>query len=422
VGETFLWCIADMNSAGRIVGFRDKVAHSKNTTELALAGVYYISDARRFFSCVRQIMDSGPAPTGYFEISQALTAYMPAQGFKAIPIEGWVDAGNQDMLLSTFGRLFAARSFNHMQYQPETNVITKTSDERSRAKLRNEVHWMVNVPGHCRRFIPAVVDSSMDAENTHLSLEFAVFPPLSSSYVFHRLPLQKWRWALSKVMGGFQRFFWSQQHPSPQAGTALFQQVFGNLEKRLALYPAHIPKGRRLTCDGAALPSIDELLPRLRSRVESLCKGITALSIAHGDLCFSNILFDMNSGLFKVVDPRGSFGNGEPSLYGHPLYDLAKLRHSIAGGYDSLAYDLFHLSEVQGTALAYNLTVHKNPVHEELTSFFDGEVARSGLLPADVAAIEACLFLSMVPLHDENPRRQLAMYLTGLRRAQEVLS
>jgi len=38
-----------------------------------------------------------------------------------------------------------------------------------------------------------------------------------------------------------------------------------------------------------------------------------------------------------------------------------------------------------------------------------------------IAFIEGLLFISMLPLHQDTPRRQRMMYLTGLSRLNEVL-
>ena len=420
VQETFRWCIAEVGECGAVKGFQDKVPSQAAGARQALAGVYYLKDARGFFDAARASLSGAPAHTGYYEISQALTAYLLKDHIRAIPIEGWVDAGNQDMLLLTLGRVLSTRTFNRLEYDAETNVITKTSDPASSSKLRNEIFWMQNVPAHCRRFIPQVVASSMDTADTHLSIEFVPQPPLSSLYVFQNIPAQKWQWVVSTILKKFERFFWSQKRAVDSAPSLFFEHVFGKLQERVRDYPAHIPVDRSVTFNGVGYGPLAEALGTLRRCTETLSASIKELSIAHGDLCFSNILFDLNSGLFKVLDPRGSFGSPEPTVSGHPLYDLAKLRHSIAGAYDSLAYDMFHIDKSEGDD--FKITVHGSPAAESLTAYFDGATAAMGYDPKAVALIEATLFLSMVPLHGENPQRQLALYLTGLKKTREALA
>jgi len=63
-------------------------------------------------------------------------------------------------------------------------------------------------------------------------------------------------------------------------------------------------------------------------------------NIIHGDITFSNILFDGNKTYF--IDPRGSFGNSK--IYGDKKYDWAKLYYSIIGNYDSINSKKFKVS------------------------------------------------------------------------------
>ena len=46
--------------------------------------------------------------------------------------------------------------------------------------------------------------------------------------------------------------------------------------------------------------------------------------------------------ILKFVDPRGKFGNKD--FYGNHYYDLAKLSHSVNGGYEYFIFDEFNLN------------------------------------------------------------------------------
>jgi len=54
----------------------------------------------------------------------------------------------------------------------------------------------------------------------------------------------------------------------------------------------------------------------------------------HGDPTFSNMIWD-GEGVW-LIDPRGSFGGEEYSLYGDPRYDWAKLYYSAIDNYDEI--------------------------------------------------------------------------------------
>ena len=132
-------------------------------------------------------------------------------------------------------------------------------------------------------------------------------------------------------------------------------------------------------------------------------------AIIHGDFCFSNILYDPAAQIARLIDPRGSFGKA--GIYGDPRYDLAKLRHSIAGSYDYIVSDLFRLQQ-QGNS--FESSLFRNPVQDELCAFFDRKVSLLGYRIEDIRLIEALLFFSMLPLHRDHPGRQKMMFLRGL--------
>src|SRR4029078_11733833 len=75
-------------------------------------------------------------------------------------------------------------------------------------------------------------------------------------------------------------------------------------------------------------------------------------TISHGDCCFSNILYDERIRLLKLIDPKGAMTADQ--LFSDPLYDFAKLSHSILGGYDFIINEFYHLPI--GHNLSLNLT------------------------------------------------------------------
>ena len=137
---------------------------------------------------------------------------------------------------------------------------------------------------------------------------------------------------------------------------------------------------------------------------------IDELTPIHGDFCFSNLLYDPKVRLIKMIDPRGEFG--VPGVFGDRRYDLAKLAHSYAGKYDFIVSDLFSVEiESQG-----RLHVHlrTNDYYTRVQSIFDAVLLPDLELRRQVYALQALLFLSMLPLHADQPRRQLAMLAIGL--------
>lgn len=137
--------------------------------------------------------------------------------------------------------------------------------------------------------------------------------------------------------------------------------------------------------------------------------------IIHGDFCFSNILFDVNNQIVRLIDPRGSFG--AKGIFGDPRYDIAKLRHSLSGCYDYMTADLFELRQ---TGDSFQACFFMDEAQTSIRQPFDNLVLQNGFLLDEIKFIEGLLFLSMPPLHYGHPERQKIMYLTGLTLLNEV--
>ena len=133
----------------------------------------------------------------------------------------------------------------------------------------------------------------------------------------------------------------------------------------------------------------------------------------HGDPCFSNILYDMNSQLLMLLDPRGAVG--EEQLWTNPLYDLGKISHSILGAYDFINSGLFDIGLTADNVVELRLLAQTN--HVMLQEMFRARLGGTQYnLPA-VRLCEASLFLSMLPLHLDHPNKVLAFIV----RAKEIL-
>ena len=104
--------------------------------------------------------------------------------------------------------------------------------------------------------------------------------------------------------------------------------------------------------------------------------------ISHGDLCFSNIIWIEEIDMLKFVDPRGA--KQEDDIFIDEYYDLAKISHSIFGGYESIIYNTtINYDHIQNSFYNY---LNKHKISIELLKVY-----------------EASLFLSMTPLHIDKP-------------------
>lgn len=137
-----------------------------------------------------------------------------------------------------------------------------------------------------------------------------------------------------------------------------------------------------------------------------LLTAVAAYALTHGDLSFSNILYSQPSQLLQLVDPRGA--DAESELYSDAYYDVAKLSHSVLGGYDLVHAGLYHITH--GAHPELDLDLHEHEL-VELQSAFLHRIEELDFDPRLMRLYEASLFLSMMGLHIDAPRKVLAFAL-----------
>ncbi len=138
---------------------------------------------------------------------------------------------------------------------------------------------------------------------------------------------------------------------------------------------------------------VNALLIQLKALIDksSQCQ----LYFSHGDLCFSNILYDIEDKELNFIDPRGIEAEG--SSYRPIEYDLAKMSHSALGSYD---------------AIARNSEYGKNALN--LSEIYFKEFLKEFEIKLDdLRLYEASLFYSLLPLHLNHQNQLLKFMLAG---------
>jgi hypothetical protein len=119
----------------------------------------------------------------------------------------------------------------------------------------------------------------------------------------------------------------------------------------------------------------------------------------------------------KLIDPRGV--DTAEDLFTDRYYDIAKLSHSILGGYDYINNGLFTISVARDLRLV--LDVEQRDQSEE-QNLFRQKLAEHDFDERLTRLYEASLFLSMLPLHADVPSKVAALALTADRILQELES
>lgn len=156
--------------------------------------------------------------------------------------------------------------------------------------------------------------------------------------------------------------------------------------------------------------NVDETFNEVNGITASVAKTIypDTLVYSHGDLCLSNIIIQDETAELTFIDPRG--GASQDKCFLTPYYDVAKLSHSLLGGYDLIINNLANISFDIEMMAKLNFSLDLNDNQEIFGEF----VSSIGLDLKIVRLVEISLFLSMLPLHIENFRKVTLLYLRAL--------
>ncbi len=133
---------------------------------------------------------------------------------------------------------------------------------------------------------------------------------------------------------------------------------------------------------------------------------------SHGDLCFSNMIFSDIENKITFIDPRGG---KDKEVFRTPYYDLAKISHSLLGGYDYIINNITMIEYDRDMKAYLNFNGAFDRDNEKLFKSF---VESLGYDLNLIRAVEASLFISMLSLHIDDTRK---VYMLALR-ASELLS
>ncbi len=424
VDESHRWCMVDIKD-GYAAAFVDKPDSSSPGSE-AIVGVYAFADAELLRESAEAAVGGRLSESetdieswigGRVEMSEILTLYGEQDPLATAHPGEWLDCGNPDNLAQAHKRLLQARAFNDVIIDDDLGIFTKKSSETT--KFADEINYYKLLPAKVQVLFPRVVESGIEPGHEFLALEYYGYPSLQEMWLFENLHVGIWhrvfmhiRRLLTGVMARYGR-------PVDRSDYQLmYVDKVRERRKRLpedSALARLMDDPRGVVVNGVAYQRFDDVMERVAAVVPEMASdGRTA--VIHGDMCFSNVLYDLRSQICKFIDPRGRFG--QAGIFGDQKYDVAKLYHSVHGLYDFIVNDLFTLS-VSGNEL--ELSIKTRAEHLEVQRAFD-DVFFPEFDPRHVGLISGTLFLSMPALHYDVPERQIAMYAVGLQLIERALS
>lgn len=414
VKEVSRWCLAELDLGGNVSKLVDK-PKSYDGDPLALIGVYGIAKWASFVeSLTEELEKSIIQGKSNISLTKTLESYGSTEQINGVTPGSWFDCGHSDTLLNSQRRLLKGRSFNSLEFDELRGVLTKRS--ANKAKFLDEIDYYVLLPKDLQIYFPRVISSDTKWDNLNISLEYYGYPTLSESLLFEKLESRVWHSIFSHLFSIHQDF---RKH-SAKFGTAPVEEMYiSRVESRLEeLRRDNVLRSLidsdGLSINGEKFPKFSTLWSDIKSELLKLVHN-SEWSIIHGDLCFSNILYDLNGRLCKFIDPRGSFG--VRGTYGDPRYDIAKLYHSIDGLYDFIVNDLFTV-KLHGEEIELKIAApeHISLVQKEFAEIFFSTYSRH-----EISLIEGILFISMGVFHSDSKSRQIAFFAKGLSILRDVI-
>lgn len=374
---------------------------SAKHSDVVWCGYFSFQDIKLFSKCL--------ANTRY-RFVEAVRAYGEIRPLKYGFVDNWLDLGHVNTYFRSRSEITTQRSFNSLSV---TGGIVRKSGSDS-AKLRAEASWYQQLPPRLKRFTPQFLGDGETTDGFYYETEYLPLLPLNELYVHGSLPGSFWRRVVTladQVLSEFQNHDQGTQK-NLEMLSDFEKLVINKTDERLNKFSR--ASGFSLTSksclNGTSLPSLSEIA---RACMDSAVSLPCYPGILHGDFCFSNILYDSRSNTLKVLDPRGLDASGESTIFGNLVYDIAKFYHSLYGYYDHIIAGRYSLVEVGGAS--FDFRVHTDERFAINNGDCEDEVSLLGLPFSEMRPLVIVLFLSMLPLHADDPRRQKALLANAMR-------
>lgn len=310
-------------------------------------------------------------------------------------------------LQQVFSSSFRARHFNNVVR--DKYMITKSSSHKE--KLEAEYHFLSHVPETIKVFFPRVSDLTIS--ETQVTYQIERVPCFDVGRLMIQGALDETRW--NSFLVHLDHYF--NAIPRQKVAHSDFKQhmellFIEKLNDRFSLLKTvsffeKLDALWRSNTGHSIGDFVDQYCAVFTQELDRFMSD--ELVFSHGDLCFSNILFDSEMDIFKCIDPRGSSNERPPFM---PIwYDLAKLSHSVFGRYDILAHDL--MTVVVEPSLTYALDQAVESDYAVVQRGFTAWLDKHGFDMSFLRLCETSLFLSMMPFHSESPDRVLCQLITA---------
>lgn len=320
-------------------------------------GAYRFEDTMAAYGLAAAIVRKHTVEMGPVEVGMApfLTEWSRDQNVAQIQFASWQDLGDVKALARARQTKFIARD-HHQLVLSNYGTLTKSGNGPDFLRQGSWMNDVANDPDpRVANLVPRIFE--FDGTGSSYSMEFIDLPTLSELWLYWPGRPDTWADMLQTVLDRMEPLWRRDQETRPWKAEDVGKLFVDKAVARVSQVDARFGSrwGTRL----------EDLLDEAGSFFDD-----DELVRAHGDLNFNNILFSLNTGMVKLVDPRGD--DALPLIY-----EFAKLRYSYHGGFSAITHGL-----TQGDTLLPNRVAETRAMDEVLARYYDLDTLRvaEGLL------------------------------------------
>ncbi len=339
-------------------------------------------------------------------ICESLLNQYSSQIVKKVPWYNLVDKST-----ATYSKrlLLPSRNANNLFYDDIKDIIIKKSTNKKR--LDDEKAYFRNLPTSVSYFFPRMLEPGESQEESFL-LESIPYPSLSEVFLHWDIGNNNWEKIFDRIIFILNELKNSRPIELGSTSWLFSDKLKARWKYLLKSNNKYLEKwlSSEIRINGEVVPSLSTIIEYILPELSVLEKS-SQIQLIHGDLCFNNILCSPFYSSIKLIDPRGELPVNSTLAVGSgdSRYDLIKLNHSINGNYDSIVSNLY---EIKYTESDIQLDVYIPKVKPIVSSLFQEKMTCS-IAHEELNLLTASLFFSMLPIHSDDHRRQLALTATG---------
>ena len=326
----------------------------------------------------------------------------------------FINLSDYETLLMFISSGFDARYFNSLQGDAYT--VTKRSADKKKIKKEYTYYWLL--PESMKNWMVMPYNYQETPEYASYTMERMPMTDIAIRWTHGAIDNEELKNILDKA------FYFLNHRAQKHIPKNTYQKTQKSLyldkvDKRINELKK-LPEYRQihqLIHTGTEFNSIDDIIKYYKEVFAKYTKKVKTPFISvigHGDIFFANMLYSKELNLLRLIDPKGALKEDE--LWTDPYYDIAKLSHSICGNYDFFNTGSYSIE--LNKSMQFDLSVHFD--NTKAKAIFQKYLAQNNYNYTLVRIYEASLFLSMLPLHIDNPHKVFGFILNAINILKEV--